>query len=100
MQSAAQQLPKLTGKTRSQAIAILNDRGFQFTTRTAGGYETFEHPDGSRIHIRPNGEVVRTGPKIRGENGKSYRRRYDPSGNQIQFIPGTNTHQTGEILSL
>jgi|GEM_PF-4815348 len=59
-----------------------------------------EHPDGSIIHIRPNGEIVRTGPKIRDMNGKTYRRRYDQYGNKIQFISGANTHSTGENLIL
>jgi beta-lactam-binding protein with PASTA domain len=100
MNSAAQLLANLTGKTRSEAINILTAHGFQFKTQTIGGYENFEHPDGSIIHIRPTGEVVRTGPKIRGANGKHYRRRYNQYGEQIKFIPGANTHSTGENLSL
>ncbi|MBW4630987.1 MAG: PASTA domain-containing protein [Iphinoe sp. HA4291-MV1] len=98
MNLAVQQLVNLTGKTRSEARTILINQGFQFKTCTKGGYETYEHLDGSVIHIRPNGEIVRTGPKIRGNNGKYYRRRYDQFGNQIQFIPGANTHSTGEIV--
>ena len=98
MNLAAQQLANLTGKTRSEARTILTNLGFQFKTCTTGGYETYEHPDGSVIHIRPNGEIVRTGPKISGDNGKYYRRRYDQFGSQIQFVPGANTHSTGEIV--
>jgi beta-lactam-binding protein with PASTA domain len=100
MNSAAQQLPNLTGTTRSEASVILANQGFQFKTKTQGGYETFQHLDGSQIHIRPNGEIVRTGPKIRAANGKSYRRRYNQYGNQIEFVPGANTHNTGEIVNL
>lgn len=99
MNPAAQQLPNLTGKTLIEAIAILNNQGFQFKTKTASGYETYQHPDGSQIHIRPNGEIVRTGPKLQDSSGKSYRRRSDQYGNKIKFIPGANTHNTGEILN-
>ncbi|WP_169263215.1 MULTISPECIES: PASTA domain-containing protein [Brasilonema] len=55
MNLAAQQLTNLTGKTRSEARTILTNQGFEFQTSTTGGYETYEHPDGSVIHIRPNG---------------------------------------------
>ncbi len=98
--TAAQQLPDLTGKTKLEALTILSNYGFQFQTQTRGGYETFANVDGSIIHIRPSGEIVRTGPKIKTFQGKSYRRRYDQNGNQIQFIPGANTHNTGEKLIL
>ncbi|MEG3850957.1 PASTA domain-containing protein [Microcoleus sp. herbarium19] len=98
MNVASQQLPDLTGKTKLEALIIIADSGFVFKTQTEGGYETFEHPDGSLIHIRPTGEIVRTGSKIKNDRGKSYRRRYDQFGNQMQFIPGSNTHSTGENI--
>ena len=100
MNPAAQQLPDQTGKTLSEVIIILESYGFQFQTSTKGNYQSFEHPDGSIIHIRPNGEIVRTGPKIRGTDGKTYRRRYNRDGNQIKFEPGANTHSTGEKVIL
>jgi len=100
MNPAAQQLPDLTGQTLSAAIAILESYGFQFQTSTKGGYQSFEHPDGSIINIRPNGEIVRTGPQIRGTEGKTYRRRYNRDGNQIKFEPGAKTHNTGEKVTL
>lgn len=100
MNPAARTLTNLTGKTKSEAITILTAQGFQFKSSTTGGYESFDHPDGSIIHIRPSGEIVRTGPKILATNGKYYRRRYDQFGNQIQFLPGANTHTTGEQLIL
>jgi beta-lactam-binding protein with PASTA domain len=88
------------GLTLSAAIVTLANNGFEFKSATKGGYQTFEHPDGSVIHIRPNGEIVRTGPKIQDMNGKTYRRRYEQNGNQIQFVSGANTHNTGEKLIL
>ena len=90
----------LTGQTLSAAITILESYGFQLQTSTKGGYQSFEHPDGSIINIRPNGEIVRTGPKIRGTDGKTYRRRYNQDGNQIKFEPGAKTHNTGEKVTL
>lgn len=100
MNPAAQQLPDMTGQTLSAAIALLENYGFEFQASTKGGYQSFEHPDGSIIHIRPNGEIVRTGPNIRRADGKTYRRRYDRDGNQIKFEPGANTHSTGEKVIL
>ena len=100
MNPAAQKLLDVTGKILSEAIIILESYGFQFQTSTKGSYQSFEHPDGSIIHIRPNGEIVCTGPKIRGTDGKSYRRRYHRDGNQIKFEPGANTHSTGEKVIL
>ena len=100
MNPASQRLPNLTGKTHSEALTILSNQGFEFKTQTQGGYETFQHPDGSQIHIRPNGEIVCTGPKIKAVDGKSYRRRYNQHGEQIEFVSGANTHNTGEILNL
>lgn len=96
MNPAAQTLPNLTEKTRSEALTILADQGFKFKTSTAGGYQSFEHSDGSIVHIRPTGEIVRTEPNICGTNGKSYRCWYNQNGEQIKFIPGANSHTTGE----
>jgi beta-lactam-binding protein with PASTA domain len=100
MNSAAQLLPNLTGLTISEAIIILENYGFQFTSISLGGYQNFAHSDGSIIHIRPNGEIVRTGPKIKRQDGKIYRHRYNQFGTKIKFQPGANTHNTGEYLIL
>lgn len=46
------------------------------------------------MYIRPNGEIIRLGPKVVPTGGgKSYHPRYDPEG-QI-----TQDHNTGEIVS-
>jgi hypothetical protein len=90
--SAATELENLTGKTRVEAKEYLEKAGFEYKGSTAGGYDKFYHPDGSKVQIRPDGEVVRTGPKIKSAEGKSYNPRVDQHG---QF---TQTHNTGEVL--
>jgi RHS repeat-associated protein len=83
--SAASALPDLTGLTREAARDILEENGFKNKGTTPGGYEKWYHPDGSRVQIRPDGEIVRTGPKVDG-----YRPRIDAEGNR------TDSHNTGE----
>jgi hypothetical protein len=90
----AQNVTDLTGKSREEAVDELEESGFEHQGETEGGYDKWYHPDGSRIQIRPNGEVVRTGPKTTPEEGgKKYRPRYDQNGNK------TDSHNTGEKLS-
>ena len=91
--SGASRLPDLTGKTREQAEKELEDAGFIPHSTSAGGYERLKHPDGSEIYIRPNGEVIRLGPKVTGQGGKKYHPRVGPDGQ-----PGSE-HSTGETLS-
>jgi hypothetical protein len=51
------------------------------------------------VFIRPNGEVVRTGPKVPPlGGGKKYSPRFDQQGQEIPDNPGGNEHNTGEIL--
>ena len=62
--SGAENLPNLISKTRNEARQELRNKGFDYRGVTPGGYEKWYHPDGSRVQIRPNGEVTRQGPKI------------------------------------
>jgi RHS repeat-associated protein len=57
--TAVQKLRNLSGMSRAAARQELKKEGFQYKGNTAGGYEKWYHPDGSKIQIRPNGEVVR-----------------------------------------
>ncbi|HEY6805045.1 MAG TPA: RHS repeat-associated core domain-containing protein [Pyrinomonadaceae bacterium] len=92
--SAAERLPNLTGKTRTEARKILEEGGFENKGTTSGGYEKWYHEDGSRVQIRPNGEVVRSGPKITPTGGgPKYRPRIGQDGNP------TSSHNTGEKVS-
>jgi len=73
----------------------LKEAGFNDKGETAGGYREFEHEDKSKIYIRPDGEVVRTGPKVQipDENKRGYRPRVDQHGKITQ------DHSTGEIVN-
>jgi len=93
---AAQSLPDLTGKTSVEADQELEKAGFKQGKTTAGGYQHWKHSDGSEIWIRPNGEIVRVGPKIKSTNtGKLYSPRFGPDGRQLK---PTDSHNTGEII--
>jgi len=71
----------------------LKTSGFEYRGKTEGGYEKHYHLDGSRVHIRPDGEIVRTGPKMTPQaGGKKYRPRIGPDSNP------TTSHNTGETL--
>jgi RHS repeat-associated protein len=92
--SAAERLPNLAGKTRTDARQALKDVGFENKGTTPGGYEKWYHPDGSRVQIRPDGEVVRSAPKTSpAGGGAKYRPRIGPDGKP------TTSHNTGEKVS-
>jgi hypothetical protein len=91
---AAERLGNLMGKSRTEARGLLEKAGFKRMPNTRGGYERWYHSDGSRVHIRPNGGVVRTGPKVTPTGGgKQYRPRIGPDGKR------TDSHNTGEKVS-
>ncbi|MFE7572208.1 polymorphic toxin-type HINT domain-containing protein [Streptomyces sp. NPDC057539] len=86
-------ISSLHGKDLADAEQGMFGQGFSFTSQTKGGYRRYDHPDGSQIWIRPNGEVQRLGPSIDpGPNQKNYRQRYGPNG-QV-----TQEHSTGEMV--
>ncbi len=92
--SAAEKLGNLSGLSRTQADKAIRQAGFEHKGTTPGGYVKYRHPDGSRVQIRPNGEVVRTGPKVRNPdpNLPGFRPRIGPDGKP------TPSHNTGEII--
>ncbi|WP_369252060.1 polymorphic toxin-type HINT domain-containing protein [Streptomyces sp. R41] len=86
-------ISNLHGKSLADAELDMFGQGFSFASETKGGYRRYDHPDGSQIWIRPNGEVQRLGPSIDpGPNQKNYRQRYGPDG-QV-----TQEHSTGEMV--
>jgi RHS repeat-associated protein len=96
-ESGAEDLPNLTGKTREEAKNELQESGFEYQGNTPGGYEKWYHPDGSRVQIRPNGEVTRQGPKVAPEGGgNKYRPAIGPDGQRL--TTPEEIHNTGEFL--
>lgn len=86
---AAARLSTLEGMDRADAHIAIRSLGFEYNGMTAGLYVRYRHSDGSVIWIRPNGEVMRLGPKLPGQR---YCPRYDPNGNvghhpQGEFLP-------------
>ena len=95
MPSAAQRLPDLTGEDFSAAERVILEAGFSPRSRTRGGYIEFRHPDGSKLWVRPTGELVRMGPKVQST---MFRRFYNPRFDQ--HGKPTELHSTGEVLGL
>jgi RHS repeat-associated protein len=101
LKHGAENLPDLTGKSGEDAEKALEEAGFERGSKTSGGYERWRNSDGSEIWVRPDGEIVRLGPKEIPEGktfgkDKMYRPRYGPNGKRLG--PG-DSHNTGEILS-
>ncbi|MDQ2097266.1 MAG: hypothetical protein QQW96_06435 [Tychonema bourrellyi B0820] len=98
----ASEFGDLTGMTRQQVDDFLRGLGAEIKT-TQRGYLEYEFADRSRVHIRTDGEVIRTpAPKyasdgrrlnkgLRLDRDGSLVKTLDEFGNQI---PGT--HNTGE----
>ncbi len=80
--------------SRADCHINLRKAGFDYHSTSKGGYVRYKHADGSEVYLRPNGEVVRMGPKVTPSGGgKPYAPRIDSSGNRI------DTHNTGEYVS-
>lgn len=98
---AAQDLPDHTGKAKVDLERELKNRGFEQKKR--GSYDEWTAPDGSKIFVRPNGEIIRQGPKrpnpVDPNNSPGIRDRFDQKGNKIPFNPEGNSHSTGEIVN-
>lgn len=46
--------------SKADAEKELLKEGFAYQGKTKGGYDKWYSPDGSKVQIRPNGEVIRT----------------------------------------
>ncbi len=68
------------------------------TGPTSGDYDKFYHPDGSKVQIRPDGEVTRVGPKIQNPdpNTKGFQPRIDQTGRRVGR---DEPHNTGEFIN-
>ncbi len=80
--------------SRADFHITVRKKGYDFHAMTKDGYIQYRNTDGSRIWVRPDGEVIRLGPKVTPtEGGKRYRPRIDTTGNRI------GTHNPGEFIS-
>ncbi|WP_118804130.1 polymorphic toxin MafB class 3 [Neisseria lactamica] len=81
--------------TRDELRQALQEQGFRRTGSDAAQYETWKGPDGVKIDIRPNGEVIRTQrvPRTDGVQGK-YPQRQDYEGNPLP----NNHHHSGYFV--
>ncbi|CWN43398.1 MafB family polymorphic toxin [Neisseria meningitidis] len=81
--------------TRNELRQALQEQGFRRTGSDAAQYETWKGPDGVKIDIRPNGEVIRTQrvPRTDGVQGK-YPQRQDYEGNPLP----NNHHHSGYFV--
>ena len=86
---------KATRMNRADFHKLVRDRGFRYHNTTKGGYVRYDHPDGSRIWVRPDGQVIRLGPKIFPPGGgKGYRPHVDRDGKPV------DTHDPDEWIQL
>ena len=77
--TAGQLLKNMSGKSRPAAREALGKAGFKQKGVTKAGYETWVHPDGSRVTIGPDGGVDRMPPRSVGDGF-----RYDPGTGNIR----------------
>ena len=94
---AASQLPNLGGKSPADAVKALEGAGFapKSPTPSAGGWQTFKHPDGSKFDIHfPSGRVVRGAAPQYGPDGSRINRgqRLGPDGAEIPRDLPHNQH--------
>ena len=101
----ASEFGDLSGMTRQEVDDFLRGLGAEIRT-TQRGYFEYEFADRSRVHIRTDGEVVRTPAPRYGSDGRriNWGLRLDKDGSVLQIrdelgnqIP--DTHITGEKVS-
>ena len=90
-------VPNLSGFSLKKADEAIYKAGYKRRgDMIRGRYIEYRHLDGSKIWIRPNGEIVRGGPKIQPDpNKRAFHPRYDYTG---QLLPPQAQHHTGEFV--
>ncbi|MBD1882970.1 hypothetical protein [Microcoleus vaginatus] len=101
----ASEFGDLTGMTRQEVDDFLRGLGAEIRS-TKGGYLEYEFADRSRVHIRTDGEVVRTpAPKYASDGSRINKGlRLDKDGSLVKTRdefgnPILSTHNTGEKVS-
>jgi hypothetical protein len=82
---AASEVPSLGGLSPAQATQALEQAGFRASGVSKRGWQTFKHPDGSRIDIGPGGRVVGAAAPKYGPDGSRFNKgqRLGPDGAEI-----------------
>ncbi|WP_373538028.1 hypothetical protein [Microcoleus sp.] len=98
----ASEFGDLTDMTRQEVDDFLRGLGAEIRP-TKGGYLEYEFADRSRVHIRIDGEVIRTPAPRYGSDGRRINKglRLDKDGSLIKTRdefgnPILGTHNTGE----
>ncbi|MHB9082104.1 MAG: hypothetical protein ACYC3X_31965, partial [Pirellulaceae bacterium] len=85
--------PEATVSNRADLHMQLREEGYTYHGTTKGGYVRYRLLDGPDVWIRPNGEVIRLGPKVTpADGGKPYPLRIDANGNVL------NNHNPGDFV--
>ncbi|WP_370580036.1 RHS repeat domain-containing protein [Snodgrassella alvi] len=81
-------------KTREELRKILEQQGYTSSGLSKGGYETWKGPNGSKVDIKPSGEVIRTQRVWQKDGLKKYSERQDWWGNRLE----NQSHSTGHFV--
>ncbi len=83
---ATKNVSDLNGKSSSEANQALSKAGFENKGTSSGGFTTHKHSDGSKMTIKPNGTVIRNGPRtnVQSATGKKFNPRFDNTGRRTE----------------
>jgi hypothetical protein len=80
--------------TRTGLHQDLLNKGYRCNGTSQGGYVTYMHPNGSRVDIRPNGEVIHTQKSWLPDGSRKVTDRYYYDGTKVP----NGGHNTGEFV--